>query len=294
MASLKEIKRRIGSVRNIWKITSAMRMIASAKLHRAQNAVTGVLPYQQRLQEMLSSLLSMEEAIASPLARAHEEVTRVAIVAFSSNSSLCGAFNMNVMRKVNATIRESYRNLSLDNILIFPVGRKIHDAVLREGYKPQGDFRKMVEKPNFEDAAALARSLMELFTTHQVDRVVLVYNHFKNMAVQISTSKVYLPVSPEEANQLKSAGKWKATDDFILEPSRDKLIAMLLPKALELKIFSVLLDSIAAEHAARTVAMQLATDNAQELLDDLTLLYNKTRQQAITSELLDIISGTAR
>ena len=294
MASLKELKRRIGSVRNIWKITSAMRMIASAKFHRAQNAVTGVLPYQQHLQEMLSSLLNMEEAFASPLARTHEEVKRVAIIAFSSNSSLCGAFNVNVLRKVNATIRERYRNLPMDNILIFPVGRKIHDAALREGYKLQGDYRKMAEKPNFEDAAALARSLMELYSTHQVDRVELVYNHFKNMAVQVSTSKVYLPVSPDEANQLKSAGKWKATDDFILEPSREKLIAMLLPKVLELKIFSVLLDSIAAEHAARTVAMQLATDNAQELLDDLTLLYNKTRQQAITSELLDIVSGTAR
>ena len=294
MTSLKEIKRRISSIRNIWKITSAMRMIASAKLHRAQGAVANMLLYEQRLQGMLSALLLAEDDIVSPYTQAGEEVKRVAIVAFSSNSSLCGAFNMNVLRKLHTAIHEEWAHLPNQDILIFPVGRKIHDAALREGYQVQGDFRKMAEKPNYKDAAALARQLMELFSTHMVDRVELVYNHFKSMAVQVPTIKTYLPVTPQETDIIRTVGKWRVTPDFILEPSRDELITSLLPKALEIKIFSVLLDSVAAEHAARTVAMQLATENAEKLLDELTRLYNKSRQQAITNELLDIVGGMAR
>ena len=294
MASLKEIKGRITSIKNIWKITSAMRMIASAKLHRAQSAVANMLRYEQRLRGMLSSLLNSEDDIVSPYTQEKEEIKRVAIVAFSSNSSLCGAFNTNVLKKIKASIRDNYSKLHSNDILIFPVGRRIHGAVVREGYKPQGDFREMVDKPNYADAAALARQLMELFCKHKVDRVELVYNHFKNMAVQVPTAEVYLPFSHREVEKIKNSDKWKITPEFILEPSRDELVASLLPKVLELKIFATLLDSVAAEHAARTVAMQLATDNADELLDELTLLYNKSRQQAITNELLDIVSGTAR
>jgi len=294
MASLKEIKGRISSIRKIWKITSAMRMIASAKLHRAQNAVANMLPYEQRLRSMLSSLLYAEDTAIYPYTQKRKDIKRVAIVAFSSNSSLCGAFNMNVVKKLNTTIKEKYRKLDSSDILIFPVGRRIHDAILREGYKPRGDFRKMVDKPNYADAAALARRLMELFCTHQVDRVVLIYNHFKNMAVQIPTIEVYLPFVPQISELMKGDGKWKISPEFILEPSRDELISSLLPKVLELKLYATLLDSAAAEHAARTIAMQLATENAEDLLDELTLLYNKSRQQAITNELLDIISGAAR
>jgi len=293
MASLKEIKGRISSIKNIWKITSAMRMIASAKLHRAQNAVANMLPYEQRLIAMLSSLLDSEEHFVSPYIQVRENVKRIAILAFSSNSSLCGAFNVNILKKLNATIQNNYSELHSNNIFIFPVGRKIHDAILREGYKAQGDFREMAEKPNYIDAAALAYQVLELYSSHQVDQVVLIYNHFKNTAIQVPTTEIYLPFSLREA-KLNGAGKWKITTDYILEPSRDELIALLLPKVLELKIFAVLLDSAAAEHAARTMAMQLATDNADELLDELTLLYNKSRQQAITNELLDIISGTVR
>jgi len=294
MASLKEIKRRVTSIRNIWKITSAMRMIASAKLHRAQNAVANVLLYEQRLHDMLYALLSSEGAFVSPYARKQKGVKRVAIVAFSSNSSLCGAFNMNVLRKLNTTIKEEFSHLSSEDILIFPVGRRIHDAVLREGYKPQDDFRKMAEKPDYPDASALSHQLMDLFHTHQVDRVILVYNHFKSITTQIPTVETYLPVLTQKSNRTKSVGNWKVTPDFILEPSRDQLISLLIPKVLELKIFTTLLDSMAAEHAARTIAMQTATENAEELIEELTMLYNKSRQQAITNELLDIVGGTAR
>ena len=285
MTSLKEIKRRISSIKNIRKITSAMRMIASAKLHRAQNAVANALPYERQLQNMLSSLLLSESDIVSPYTKSRGEVKRVAMVCFSSNSSLCGAFNINVIKKLNVIIRLNYSKIDKNDILIYPVGHRIYEAVLREGYRPQGDFRKMAEKPNYSDAAELARQLMELFTTHQVDRVELVYNHFKSMAAQVTTQKVFLPVSLQEI---------KSTKNYLLEPSREQLIALLLPKVLELQIFSTLLDSVAAEHAARTIAMQLATENAEELLSELTLLYNKSRQQAITNELLDIVGGMAR
>jgi len=293
MTSLKEIKGRISSIRNIWKITSAMRMIAAAKLHRAQGAVANVFLYELRLHEMLSALLSLEGALASPYTRSSKEVKKVAIVALSSNSSLCGAFNMNVLKKLNATIREEFSQLRQEDIFIFPVGRKIHDAVLREGYLPQDDFHKMAEKPNYSDAASLSRRLTELFCTHQVDRIVIVHNHFKSMAAQIPTLETYLPYSSCKKDS-KSVGNRKVAPDFILEPSREKLISLLLPKVLELKIFTTLLDSAAAEHAARTIAMQTATENAEELLNDLTLVYNKSRQQAITNELLDIVGGTAR
>jgi len=285
MTSLKEIKGRISSIRNIWKITSAMRMIAAAKLHRAQGAVANVLLYEQRLHEMLSALLSLEGLISSPYTRTPKEVKRVAIVAFSSNSSLCGAFNMNVLKKVNATIHERFPNLRPEDILIFPVGRRIHDAVLREGYPPQGDFQKMAEKPNYSDAALLSRRLIELFCTHQVDSIVIVYNHYKSMAMQVPTVESYLPFAPTKGDR---------TPDFIVEPSQQKLLSLLLPKVLELKTYTILLDSSTAEHAARTIAMQTATENAEELLNDLTLIYNKSRQQAITNELLDIVGGTAR
>ncbi|MCL2727663.1 MAG: ATP synthase F1 subunit gamma [Bacteroidales bacterium] len=294
MTSLKEIKGRITSIRNIWKITSAMRMIAAAKLHRAQGAVANVFLYEQRLHEMLSALLSLEGALDSPYTRSPKEVKRVAIVAFSSNSSLCGAFNMNILRKLNATIKENFSDLHTENILIFPVGRRIHDAALREGYAPQGDFHLMAEKPNYTDAASLSRRLIELFCTHQVDRVVLVHNHYKSMSVQVPTVETYLPFTFPKCDRTKNVGNWKITPDFILEPSFEQLISLLLPKVLELKIFTTLLDSSTAEHAARTIAMQTATENAEKLLSDLTLIYNKSRQQAITNELLDMVGGAAR
>ncbi len=293
MASLKEVKGRIASVKNIWKITSAMRMIASAKLHRAQNEIAGALPYERRLHEMLQAILFSGDMESSPYVRA-EGVKRAAVVVFSSNSSLAGAFNSNIARKFQSLVAEKCTGLSKSEILVFPVGRKIYDAVVKMGYAPQGDFQHMAEKPNYEDARALAKMLTKMFLAGEVDRVDLVYNHFKSMAVQVPTDDVYLPFAPVKTGKTEGApGKWNEEPDFILEPSRQELLDELLPKVLELKIYTTLLDSAAAEHAARTVAMQLATDNADDLLHELTLLYNKSRQQAITAELLDIISGAA-
>ena len=283
MASLKEIKGRIASVNSTLKITSAMKMVASAKLHRAQTAIENMLPYEKKLNAMLSGFLASEGASGSPYAE-KRNVERMAIVAVSSNSSLCGAFNANVVKKFNKTVAE-YENLGRDNILVFPVGRKIADAVRKEGFAPQGDFQSLIDRPDYQSAAALAGRLMKMYTDHEVDRIELVYNHFKSSASQVMMQEKYLPVDTEIGN-----GKAFATD-YIVEPGREEVIRTLVPQVLSLKIYTILLDSNAAEHAARTIAMQMATDNATELLQDLTVQYNKSRQQAITNELLDMMGA---
>ncbi len=283
MASLKEIKGRIASVNSTLKITSAMKMVASAKLHRAQAAIENMLPYERRLDAMLSGFLAAEGASESPYA-AERETERVAVVAVSSNSSLCGAFNANVAKMFHGTVAR-YERLGRDRILVFPVGRKIADAVRKEGFVPQGDFQQMIERPEYKAAAELAGRLMKMFADGEVDRVELVYNHFKSSASQETVRELYLPVDTKPA-----AGKAFATD-YIVEPGREEVMRTLIPQVLSLKIYTMLLDSNAAEHAARTVAMQMASDNATELLQELTVQYNKSRQQAITNELLDMMGA---
>ena len=283
MASLKEVKGRIATVNNTRKITSAMKMVASAKLHKAQGAITNMLPYERRLHGLLTNLLGGSEVLVWNTPR---EVKRVALVVFSSNSSLCGGFNANVIKHATQWLDE-YQALGKDNILIYPVGKKVADALSKMGYAIQGNFQHLADKPSFAEAAELAQGLMNLFTRGEVDRVELLYNHFKSTASQILTREVYLPMQTS-GNTIEG----KEDLDYILEPSREELLATLLPKVLRMKLYTVLLDSNASEHAARTMAMQIATDNADDLLQELTLMYNKTRQQAITNELLDIVGGS--
>lgn len=289
MASLKEVKGRIATVNNTRKITSAMKMVASAKLHKAQGAITNMLPYERRLHGLLTNLLGGSEVLVWNTPR---EVKRVALVVFSSNSSLCGGFNANVIKHATQWLDE-YQALGKENILIYPVGKKVADALSKMGYAIQGNFQHLADKPSFAEAAELAQGLMNLFTRGEVDRVELLYNHFKNTASQILTREVYLPMASEVCHPERSEGsRIHQETDYILEPSREELLATLLPKVLRMKLYTVQLDSNASEHAARTMAMQIATDNADDLLQELTLMYNKTRQQAITNELLDIVGGS--
>lgn len=284
MASLKEVKGRIATVNNTRKITSAMKMVASAKLHKAQAAITRMLPYEQRISRLLANFLSGSEQIVSPFT-VQRKVKRMALIVFSSNSSLCGGFNANVIKHTQQWV-EKQAHLPQEDILLYPVGRKVWEALTKQGYQVQGDFQHMADKPTFAEAAALAQSLMEMYQKGEVDRVELLYNHFKSTSTQVLTNEVYLPIPlPDQEETLGET-------DYILEPSRAELLAMLLPKVLRLKLYTVLLDSNASEHAARTLAMQIATDNADDLLQELTLMYNKTRQQAITNELLDIVGGS--
>ena len=287
MASLKEVKGRIATVNNTRKITSAMKMVASAKLHKAQGTIAHMLPYQQRLSALLGNLLQGGDVLTWNTPRT--EVKRVALVVISSNTSLCGGFNANVIKHATQWLDE-HQSMAREDILLYPVGKKVADALIKAGYTVQGDFQHLSDKPTFAEAASLAQQLMDKFERGEVDRVELLYNHFKNTATQILTHEVYLPFTACQLDE--ASGKHQEEIDYILEPSREELLATLLPKVLRLKLYTVLLDSNASEHAARTMAMQIATDNADDLLQELTLMYNKTRQQAITNELLDIVSGS--
>ena len=288
MASLKEVKTRINSVQSTRKITSAMKMVASAKLHKAQGAIENMLPYQRKLNKILTNFLSADLPVESPFC-VERPVKRVAIVAFSSNSSLCGAFNANVLKMFLQTVGE-YRELGQDNILIYPVGKKIEEAVKKLGFFPQGSYQKLADKPSYDEAAALAKLLMELFLEKNIDRVELIYHHFKSMGVQELLRERYLPIDLSAVQNDEERGG--VVNDYIIEPSAAQLIADLIPQVLSQKIFTAALDSNASEHAARTLAMQIATDNANELIQELTKQYNKTRQQATTNELLDIVGGS--
>ena len=295
MGSLKEVKNRINSVKSTRQITSAMKMVASAKLHKAQGRIENMLPYQQKLNEILTNFLSTDATFESPYTDVRP-VTRVAIVVFSSNSSLCGAFNANVAKMLEETL-EGYKSLGKDNILIYPVGKKVEAAVKKLGYTSQGSYQEMAEKPSYMQAYELAALLMQEFVEKQIDRVELIYHHFKSMGSQILTREEYLPIDlskVETTAAIEGSGKRGFQNDYIVEPSVGQLIADLLPKVLSQKLFTVLQDSNASEHAARTLAMQTATDNANEFIQDLTKQYNKSRQQAITNELLDIIAGSLK
>ena len=273
-----------------------MKMVASAKLHKAQGAIENMLPYERKLNKILTNFLSADLPVESPYIKARE-VKRVAIVAFSSNTSLCGAFNANVIKMLLQTVGE-FRTLGQDNILIFPVGKKVDEAVKRLGFEPQETSPTLSDKPSYQEASELAHRLMEMYVSGEIDRVELIYHHFKSMGVQILLRETYLPidltrvVDEEEKQKEEEVLGGEIANDYIIEPSAEELIANLIPTVLSQKLFTAAVDSNASEHAARTLAMQVATDNANELIQDLTKQYNKSRQQAITNELLDIVGGS--
>ena len=296
MASLKEVKTRINSEKSTRKINSAMKKVATAKIQKAQGAIENMLPYERKLNKILTNFLSADLPVESPYIKARE-VKRVAIVAFSSNTSLCGAFNANVIKMLLQTVGE-FRTLGQDNILIFPVGKKVDEAVKRLGFQPQETSPTLSDKPSYQEASELAHRLMEMYVSGEIDRVELIYHHFKSMGVQILLRETYLPidltrvVDEEEKQKEEEVQGGEIANDYIIEPSAEELITNLIPTVLSQKLFTAAVDSNASEHAARTLAMQVATDNANELIQDLTKQYNKSRQQAITNELLDSVGGS--
>ncbi len=318
MPSLKEIKVRINSVNSTRKITSAMKMVASSKLHHAQAMIENMLPYETMLEHILKTFLA-SEADAATAFSVERPVKRVALLAYSSNSSLCGGFNANVIKMMQHIIGE-YENLGLDNIVVYPIGRKVAEKAARLGLNVGGDFTSLADKPNVKQCIELAHELGMKFLNGEIDRVEMVYHHFKSAGSQILTRKTFLPIDiSTELNRdherdlsssiatlksqeyLRKKGQRTSVqsqeakplnDNFIVEPDMNAVLGQLIPKLAHLMIYTALLDSIASEHAARMVAMQSATDNADELLRQLNLQYNKSRQQAITNELLDIVGGT--
>ena len=288
MASLKEIKGRIGSVEGTLKITSAMKMVASAKLHKAQGAIESMLPYDRQLHKIMVSLLSGDAKVTTPLCQTHDKIKRVAIVAIASNSSLCGGYNSNVVRHATAVINEYGKDIPGEAIDCYVIGRKLDQSLGKlRGFNQIRDYVEKGDNPTFATAQALATRLMNDYIAGKIDRVELVYMHFKNTASQIATREVFLPVPLETGGEAAVS-----TSGYIIEPTPSEVLNELIPDALCMKIFTVMLDAQAAEHAARTVAMQTATDNANDLLDELRIQYNKGRQAAITAELLDIVGGS--
>lgn len=286
MASLKEIKGRIGSVEGTLKITSAMKMVASAKLHKAQNAIENMLPYDRQLHHIMVNLLSGDTKISSPFCQPHAQVKRVAVVAIASNSSLCGGYNSNVLRQTSRLLDEWTSKLGADAVDCYVIGRKLDQSLQKlKGFSLIRDYVLQGDKPKFETAYKLAHKLMSDYEKGLIDGVEIVYMHFKSTASQVITVDTFLPVP------LKTDAD-SAMPGYIIEPSAEEMLNMLIPDALSMKIFTVMLDAQAAEHAARTVAMQTATDNANDLLDELRIQYNKGRQSAITAELLDIVGGS--
>ena len=320
MPSLKEIKGRIASVNSTRKITSAMKMVASSKLHHAQVAIQNMLPYETMLEHILKSFLAAE-AEAQTVYDQERPVKRVALVVFSSNSSLCGGFNANVIKLMQRTVDSYVEELGQSSVEVWPIGRKVADKARKLGYDVHGDYAALVDHPNARECIDIAMELGRKFRDGEVDKVELIYHHFKSAGSQILTNKTFLPIDLEselerdhERDLTSNVATKKAqdylkrkrkkvvnaqgeevvplNDNFIVEPDMDTVLSQLIPKLAHLMLFTALLDSVASEHAARMVAMQTATDNADELLRQLNLQYNKSRQQAITNELLDIVGGS--
>ena len=289
MPSLKEIKGRIASVGGTLKITSAMKLVASAKLHKAQAAIEGALPYQRQLEGIMR--MAVGGTTQHPLCTPHGERKAVALIAIASNTSLCGGYNANVLRHTMAAL-EQYRREGL-RVTVYAIGRKLDQALVKwarsqDGWlTPVRDYVEKGDKPAYADAADLALSLADDYAAGRIDGAELIYMHFKSMASQALTHETLLPL-PLQSDTV-SGEEERA---HIMEPSREALLEALVPDSLAMKMYAVMLDAQAAEHAARTVAMQTATDNANELLDELQIQYNKGRQAAITAELLDIVGGS--
>ncbi len=287
MASLRDIKTQIGSVKATQQITSAMQMVASIKLQQAERKVTKFLPYKEKISDLLTDFLSSETKFNSVF-EDQREVKRVAIVVFSANMSLCGAFNSNITKLFLKTLKE-YSYLGKENILIYTIGKKTDQAIRKIGITPSRYNESVAQNPDYEQMSTITEELMELFKNKEIDKVVNVYHRYKSKGVQVVTKDTLLPISFEQQSE---SDDYQVPTDYIIEPDRESLLGKLVPKVIKIKMYSALLESYTSEQAARNIAMQTATDNADDMLDDLSLLYNKSRQQSITSELLDILGAT--
>jgi F-type H+-transporting ATPase subunit gamma len=268
-----------------------MKMVSAAKLSKAQRNIAGMLPYSNAMHHILRSVLSAGSDFETSLAK-QRAVERVAIVVFSSDSSLAGSFNSNVVKELRKTLG-AYAHIPKEKIFIYTIGKKVFEATGKLGYVVARNFEGLAAKPDYDTLSAFAGALIEQFNAAAIDRVEVIYHHFKSAGSQTLTRETFLPLTLSAQAASGEAAK-KILPDYIVEPSADEVLAELLPKSLKLKLYTMLLDSSASEHAARVIAMQLATDNADELINDLTIEYNKSRQQSITSELLDIIGGSMR
>ena len=278
MANLKEIRNRISSVSSTMQITSAMKMVSAAKLKKAQDAITAMRPYSNKLSELMKGFSSSSEDKTFSKKR---EINNTLIIAISSNRGLCGAFNANVLKEINSLkLRQEFKNSKIDFVTI---GKKVNDSLSKEENIIQNES-SLFNNLNYEEVSLIVDKLIELFSNYEYDHIEIVYNSFKNAATQIIKSEQFLPISKSEENVSKSL-------NYIFEPSQEEIIRTLIPKSLKMQLFKAVRDSFASEHGARMTAMHKATDNASELRDELKLTYNKARQASITNEILEIVGG---
>jgi F-type H+-transporting ATPase subunit gamma len=282
MANLKEIRNRITSVSSTMQITSAMKMVSAAKLKKAQDAITAMRPYSQKLTELLQNLSATLDSDAGGKFTAQRTVSRVLIVAITSNRGLSGAFNSNVVKETRRLTENEYKGKHVDFIT---VGKKGNDVIRKAGNVIVNN-NSVFDELNFENAASIADDLVQRFSEGQYDKIVLVYNQFKNAATQIIIAEQFLPLAPLASDKVSTN-----VTDYIFEPSKEEIVLTLIPKMLRTQLYKAIRDSFAAEHGARMTAMHKATDNATELRNQLKLTYNKARQAAITNEILEIVGG---
>ncbi|WP_417871531.1 ATP synthase F1 subunit gamma [Winogradskyella sp.] len=280
MANLKEIRNRISSVSSTMQITSAMKMVSAAKLKKAQDAITAMRPYSNKLTELLQSLSATLDADSGSKFAEQREVKKVLIVAISSNRGLAGAFNSNIIKQVNVLLSETYAG---KDVSILTIGKKVNDAFAKQG-NVIANKSEVFDDLTFDNVAEIAQMVMDKFVAGEYDKVELVYNHFKNAATQIVMTEQFLPIIPVESDSNENL-------DYIFEPSKQEIVETLIPKSLKTQLYKGIRDSFASEHGARMTAMHKATDNATELRDQLKLTYNKARQAAITNEILEIVGG---
>lgn len=280
MANLKEIRNRIASVSSTMQITSAMKMVSAAKLKKAQDAITAMRPYANKLTELLQSLSATLDADSGSTFSVQRDVKKVLVVAITSNRGLCGAFNSNILKECYRLNDEEYAN---QEVSFLTIGKKAHD-ILSKKYNIIANHSEIFDDLTFDNVAQIGQLLMDYFHEEEFDKIVLIYNKFKNAATQIVMTEQFLPIVPEESEESTSA-------DYIFEPSKQQIVETLIPKSLKTQLFKAVRDSYASEHGARMTAMHKATDNATELRDQLKLTYNKARQAAITNEILEIVGG---
>lgn len=292
MASLREIKDRIFSVRSTLKITSAMKLVASSKLRKAQKEIESIRPYEKALDSILADVAGAS-SLSCKLESRNPDAP-VAVVAVASNNSLCGGFNVNIIKQALETLG------GIGSVELYSIGRKMSEALKKAGYKPVFESSELIGSPRFDKSEKLAKRLISAFMNGEYSKVLLVYNSFVSASSQKPVVEQYLPFSisaekpvAEEDDEIWDADADRRRHKFLFEPSPDEIAEGLIPQLLDLKFHAALLDSSAAEQAARTIAMQTATDNAEHLLADLTLEYNKGRQQKITAEILDLVAGSA-
>jgi len=281
MANLKEIRSRITSVGSTMQITSAMKMVSAAKLKRAQDAITQMRPYANKLTELLEKVSATLDSSGGGVYAQERKVTNVLFVTITSNRGLCGGFNAYIIKRAKTLIDEEYTNA---NVSILSIGKKSTEHFNKNGFNIIGDHDSLFADLNFENVSEIAQRIMQQYVCGDYDKVVLIYNQFKNAATQIVMTENFLPISRDEKKEI-------AIEDYIFEPTKQEIVDQLIPKSLKTQLFKAVLDSHAAEHGARMTAMHKATDNAGELKKELTLTYNKARQAAITGEILEIVGG---